>query len=62
MSTPKRGPRISEGIDVPGAARYPNAHPAGTTHEAYDEESSRRALEAARKILEYAEKVIRCGG
>jgi len=43
-------------------SRYPNAHPAGTPHEAYDEESSRRALEAARKILEYAEKVIRSGG
>jgi len=42
-------------------SRHPNAHPAGTSHEAYDEESSRRALEAARKKLEYAEKVIRGG-
>jgi len=39
----------------------PNAHPAETPHEGYDEKSSRRALEAARKILEYAEKVIHSG-
>ena len=33
---------------------YPNAHPAGTPHEAYDEEASRRALEAAEAIVGYA--------
>ncbi len=35
-------------------SRYPNAHPAGTPHEAYDEEAARRALWAARRILEFA--------
>lgn len=42
-------------------ARYPNAHPAGTPHEAYDEATSRRALEASRKIVEYAKRVIQSG-
>ena len=32
-------------------SRYPNAHPAGTPHEAYDEETARRALRAAKEIL-----------
>ena len=40
-------------------SRYPNAHPAGTPHEAYDEGTSRRALEAAEKIVKYAETVIK---
>jgi len=30
-------------------ARYPNAHPDGTPHEAYDESTSRRAIEAAER-------------
>lgn len=42
-------------------SRYPNAHPAGTPHEAYDEESSRRAIECARKVVEYARKTITRG-
>lgn len=38
--------------------RYPNAHPAGTPHEAYDEETSRRAIECGRRVVEYAKKTI----
>ncbi len=36
-------------------SRYPNALPAGTPHEAYDEETAKRALECARAILNYVE-------
>jgi len=39
-------------------SRYPNAHPAGTPHEAYDEVTSARAIEAARRIVNYARGVI----
>ena len=39
-------------------SRYPNAHPAGTPHEAYDEETSRRALNASRNIIEFVRGVI----
>lgn len=39
-------------------SRYPNAHPAGTPHEAYDEGVARRALEAARRIVEYARRAL----
>ncbi|QOJ79246.1 HEPN domain-containing protein [Infirmifilum lucidum] len=42
-------------------SRYPNAHPAGTPHEAYDEEMSRTALEASMRILNFARRVIRGG-
>lgn len=42
-------------------SRYPNAHPAGTPHEAYDETASRRALEASKKIIDYARSVIHEG-
>jgi len=34
-------------------SRYPNAHPSGTPHEVYDERISARALECARRIVEY---------
>jgi len=37
-------------------ARYPNAHPAGTPHEAYDREASQRALIAANSIIDYVKK------
>ncbi|NPA05612.1 MAG: HEPN domain-containing protein [Crenarchaeota archaeon] len=38
-------------------ARYPNAHPPGTTpHEAYDEEAAKRALRAAKIIIQYVEE------
>ncbi len=40
-------------------SRYPNAHPAGTSHEAYDYETSRRAIECARRIIDYARGLIR---
>ena len=43
-------------------SRYPNAHPQGTPHEAYDEETSRRSLEAAERILEVARSVVERGG
>ena len=34
-------------------SRYPNAHPSGTPHEAYDEEISLRALKAAEKVIDF---------
>jgi HEPN domain-containing protein len=40
-------------------SRYPNAHPAGTPHEAYDEEVSSRALRAAEHILKVAGHEVR---
>ena len=43
-------------------SRYPNAHPSGTPHEAYDEVAARRALKAARRIVEYVEGMIRNEG
>ena len=39
-------------------SRYPNAYPAGTPHEAYDEETSARALKAARKIINFVKGVL----
>ena len=39
-------------------SRYPNAHPAGTPHEAYDKETSRRALEAAKAILDFVQDLL----
>jgi len=39
-------------------SRYPNAHPAGTPHEAYDEYTSRNALEAAKKIIDFVRRVL----
>jgi len=34
-------------------SRYPNAHPVGTPHEAYDETVSERCLKCADKILDF---------
>jgi len=39
-------------------SRYPNAHPAGTPHEAYDEDTSRRVIEAAEVLVSFARKFI----
>lgn len=39
-------------------SRYPNAHPAGTPHEAYDENTSKRALEASKRILEFVRRLV----
>ncbi|MEM2791259.1 MAG: HEPN domain-containing protein [Thermofilaceae archaeon] len=39
-------------------SRYPNAHPSGTPHEAYDEETSKRALSAAREVIRYVREVL----
>ena len=39
-------------------SRYPNAHPSGTPHEAYDEEVSSRAIGCAEEVVNYARKVI----
>ena len=39
-------------------SRYPDALPSGTPHEAYDEETSARAIEIAEKVVEYAKKII----
>lgn len=38
-------------------SRYPNAHPSGTSHEAYDEETSKRALEACEKLISFVRKI-----
>lgn len=40
-------------------SRYPNAHPEGTPHEAYDEHVSSRALEASKKIINFVKKVMK---
>lgn len=34
-------------------SRYPNAHPSGTAHEAYDLETSKNAINCAERILRY---------
>ncbi len=39
-------------------SRYPNAHPAGTPHEAYDEDTSKRALEASREIIDFVKGIL----
>lgn len=39
-------------------SRYPNAHPSGTPHEAYDEEASSRALQAAKRIIDYVKEAL----
>jgi len=39
-------------------SRYPNAHPAGSPHEAYDESTSKRTLEAAEAILNFVKGLI----
>jgi len=39
-------------------SRYPNAHPAGTPHEAYDESTSLKAVEAAERLISFARKFI----
>jgi HEPN domain-containing protein len=36
-------------------SRYPNAHPAGPAHEAYDENISAQAIAAAEKIVREVE-------
>ncbi len=40
-------------------SRYPDVHPAGTPHEAYDEEASLRAIKAAEEVVEYASKFVK---
>lgn len=40
-------------------SRYPNAHPSGTPHEAYDEETSRRALDAAERVIQHVKNLLR---
>ena len=39
-------------------SRYPDAHPSGTPHEAYDEETSKRAIKAAEEVVYFARKII----
>lgn len=34
-------------------SRYPNAHPEGTSHEAYDEDTSKEAIIRAEKIISF---------
>ncbi len=36
-------------------SRYPNAHPQGSPHEAYDEETSKRAIRNAEEIVRFVE-------
>ncbi len=40
-------------------SRYPNAHPEGTPHEAYDVNASKGALNAATKIVDLAKEVLK---
>jgi HEPN domain-containing protein len=40
-------------------SRYPNVFPSGTPHEAYDEETSKKALECAERILAYVKKFMK---
>lgn len=35
-------------------SRYPNVHPRGTPHEAYDEKTALRAIGCARTIIDYS--------
>lgn len=37
------------------SSRYPNAHPDGTPHEAYDAFTSERAIKAAKEIIKFVE-------
>lgn len=39
-------------------SRYPNAHPAGTPHEAYDEITSQKAIEAAERLISFVKAFI----
>ncbi len=39
-------------------SRYPNTLPGGTPHEAYDEYTSERAIECAKKIVNFAKQVL----
>lgn len=39
-------------------SRYPNAHPAGTPHEAYDETTFQKAVEAAERLIGFARRFI----
>ncbi len=39
-------------------ARYPNVHPSGAPHEAYDGEVSGRAVQCAQVMLEFAKEFI----
>lgn len=39
-------------------SRYPDALPSGAPHEAYDRETSERAIEIAEKVVEYARKFM----
>ncbi len=39
-------------------SRYPNAYPTGMPHEAYDKETSERALEASMKIIDFVKEVM----
>ncbi|MEM1521236.1 MAG: HEPN domain-containing protein [Candidatus Korarchaeum sp.] len=38
-------------------SRYPSAHPSGTPHEAYDEETS-RAIKCAEAVVSYARGIV----
>ena len=40
-------------------SRYPNAHPSGTAFEAYDSKTAMKAIESAKKILEYVSEALK---
>jgi len=40
-------------------SRYPNVHPSGSPHEAYDEEISGRAIQCAQAIVDFAKNYIK---
>jgi len=41
--------------------RHPNAYATGAPYQYYTEEDSRKAIEAAEKLLEFARRMVECG-
>ena len=39
-------------------SRYPNAHPSGTPHEAYDRDTALRAIKAAKAIINFVKGIL----
>jgi len=40
-------------------SRYPNAHPSGTAHEAYDQKTSENAIKSSERIVELASRRLK---
>lgn len=39
-------------------SRYPNVHPSGTPHEAYDKDTALRAIKAAEAIINFVKGIV----